>query len=143
MRRSLLVIAVGLTFLILMTWLGTLITSIIPHHVTAQEQTVRAGSYQVTLDVNPNPPLITRPATFSIQVLSSTTQQPITNAHIALQSEMVEMGMGTDKVDAHPQTGGTYLANLQFPMSGLWRIHVNIFTPGTLPATADFEITAQ
>ena len=143
MRRSLLVVAVGLTFLALITWLGTLITSIIPHHVTAQEQTVRAGSYQVTLDVNPNPPLITRPATLSIQLLSSTTQQPVTDAHITLQSEMVEMDMGTDKADAHPQTGGIYLANLQFPMSGLWRVHVNISTPGTRAATADFEVTAQ
>ncbi len=143
MRRSFLVVAVGLTFLVLMTWLGALITSIIPHHVTAQEQTIRVGSYQVTLDVNPNPPLITRPATLSIQLLSSTTQQPITNAHITLQSEMVEMDMGTDKVDAHPQTGGTYLANLQFSMSGLWRVHVNISTIGTGPATADFEVTAQ
>lgn len=143
MRRSLLVVAVGLTFLVLMTWLGTLITSIIPHHVTAQEQTVRVDSYQVTLDVNPNPPLITRPATLSIQVLSSTTQQPVTNARITLQSEMVEMDMGTDKADAHPQANGTYLANLQFSMSGLWRVHVNISTPGTRPATADFEVTAQ
>ena len=143
MRRSLLVVAIGLTFLVLITWLGTLITSIIPHRDTAQEQTVRAGSYQVTLDVNPNPPLITRPATLSIQVLSSTTQQPITNAHITLQSEMVEMDMGTDKVDAHPQTDGTYLANLQFSMSGLWRVHVNISTTGTGSATADFEVTAQ
>ncbi len=143
MRRSLLVVAVGLTFLALMTWLGTLITSIIPHHITAQQQTVRVGSYQVTLAVNPHPPLITRPAILSIQLLSSTTQQPITNAHITLQSEMVEMDMGTDKVAAHPQTGGTYLATLQFSMSGLWRIHVNISTPGTRPATADFEVTAQ
>lgn len=143
MRRSLLVIAVGLTFLVLMTGLGTLITSIIPHHTTAQTQSVRVGSYQVTLDVNPNPPLITRPATLSIQVLSSTTQQPITNAHITLQSEMVEMDMSTDKVDAHPQAGGIYLANLQFSMSGLWRVHVNISTPGTQAATADFEVTAQ
>lgn len=143
MRRSLLVVALGLTFLVLVTWLGTLITSIIPHHITAQEQTVRVGSYQVTLDVNPNPPLITRPATLSIQLLSSTTRQPITNAHITLQSEMVEMDMGTDNVDAHSQTGGTYLANLQFFMSGLWRVHVNISTPGTRAATADFEVTVQ
>ena len=143
MRRSLLVVAVGITFLILLTWLGTLITSIVPHRATAQEQTTHAGAYQVTLLVNPNPPLITRPAALSIQLLSSSAQQPITNAHITLQSEMVEMDMGTDKVDAHPQTDGTYLANLQFSMSGLWRVHVNISTPGTKPVTADFEVTAQ
>ena len=143
MRRSLLIVAVGITFLILVTWLGTLITSIIPHRTTAQQQIVQTGPYQVTLEINPNPPLITQPAILSIQVLSNTTQQPITNAHITLQSEMVEMDMSTGKADAHPQSGGTYLANLQFSMSGLWRIHVNISTPGTRPATADFEVTAQ
>jgi len=69
MRRSLLVVAVGITFLILLTWLGTLITSIVPHRATAQEQTTHAGAYQVTLLVNPNPPLITRPAALSIRLL--------------------------------------------------------------------------
>ena len=48
MRRSLLVVAVGITFLILLTWLGTLITSIVPHRATAQEQTTHAGAYPLT-----------------------------------------------------------------------------------------------
>ena len=143
MRRSLLVVAVGITFLILLTWLGTLVTSIVPHHATAQEQTAHAGTYQVTLLVNPNPPLITRPAALSIHLLSGATQQPITYAHVTLQCDMAEMDMSTGKVDAHPQGDGTYLANLQFSMSGLWHVHVNISAPGTPTVSVDFAVTAQ
>src|SRR5256885_15069137 len=111
MRRSLLVVAVGITFLILLTWLGTLITSIVPHRATAQEQTTHAGAYQVTLLVNPNPPLITRPAALSIRLLSGATQQPVTNARVTLQSDMAEKDIVSGKVDAHPQGGGPRLAN--------------------------------
>ena len=143
MRRSLLVVAVGITFLILLTWLGTLITSIVPHRATAQEQTTRASAYQVTLLVNPNPPLITRPAALSIRLLSGATQQPVTNAHVTLQCDMAEMDMSTGKVDAHPQGDGTYLADLQFSMSGLWHAHVNISAPGTPTVSVDFAVTAQ
>jgi len=146
MRRSLLVVALGITFLILMTWLGTVLTSIIPHQVTAQEQTVRVGPYQLTLQVNPNPPLITQPAALSISVLSASTQQPVTNARVTLESAMVEMDMGADKVEARAQgdgTDGTYLANVQFSMSGLWKVHVIVAVPGAAPVSTDFEVTAQ
>ncbi|HYT34459.1 MAG TPA: FixH family protein [Ktedonobacteraceae bacterium] len=143
MRRSLLVVALGITFLILMTWLGTVLTSIIPHQVTAQEQTVRVGPYQLTLQVNPNPPLITQPAALSISVLSASTQQPVTNARVTLESAMVEMDMGADKVEARAQGDGTYLANVQFSMSGLWKVHVIVAVPGAAPVSTDFEVTAQ
>ncbi len=143
MRRSLLVVALGITFLILMTWLGTVLTSIIPHQVTAQEQTVRVGPYQLTLQVNPNPPLITQPAALSIRVLSASTQQPVPNARITLESAMVEMDMGADKVEARAQGDGTYLANVQLSMSGLWKVHVIVAVPGAAPVSADFEVTAH
>jgi YtkA-like len=143
MRRSLLVVALGIAFLILLTWLGTVLTSIIPHKVTAQEQTVHAGPYQVTLQVNPNPPLITQPSTLTIQLLSSSTQQPITNAHVTLENTMVEMDMGIDSVEARAQGDGTYLAKVQFSMSGFWKVHAVITAPGIAPASADFAVTAQ
>lgn len=143
MRRSLLVVALGITFLILMTWLGTVLTSIIPHQVTAQEQTVRVGPYQLTLQVNPNPPLITQPAALSIRVLSASTQQPVTNARVTLESAMVEMDMGADRVEARAQGDGTYLANVQLSMSGLWKVHVIVAAPGAASVSTDFEVTAQ
>jgi hypothetical protein len=143
MRRSLLIVALGITFLILLTWLGTVLTSIIPHKLTAQEQTVRAGPFQVSLQVNPNPPLITQPATLTIQVFSSRTQQPVTNAHVTLESTMVEMDMGIDRVEARAQGDGTYLANVRFTMSGFWKVHVIFTAPGVASVSADFQVTAQ
>ena len=143
MRRSLLVIAVGITFLILITWLGTIITTIVPHHVTAQVQTAQAGPYHITMQVNPNPPPITQPATLSIQVLSTTSQQPVSNAHVTLESDMETMDMGTDRADAHSQGDGTYLVTVQFSMSGPWQIRVIVAVPGAKPASVLFEVTAQ
>lgn len=48
MKRGLSAIAAGIVFLILVIWPGTIITTVIPHCTTTQ-----AGSYYVTLQVNP------------------------------------------------------------------------------------------
>src|SRR5207253_4810519 len=143
MRRNLLVVVLGITLLILITWLGTIITNIVPHRVTAQMQTAQAGPYQITMQVNPNPPLITQPATLSLQVLVNSSQQLVKNAHVTLETDMEAMDMGIDQVDARSQGNGTYLASVQFSMSGLWRIRVIVTLPGTNPASAAFEVTAQ
>jgi YtkA-like len=144
MKRGLLAIALGIIFLIVITWIGTLLTSIVPHPVTAQSQTARAGPYQVTMQVSPNPPSITQPATLTIQVLLNTSKQPVTNAHIKLASTMQTMDMGTDDVEAKPQGNGMYLATVQFTMSGSWQVQVIISSPErTQAATTVFEVTAQ
>jgi len=143
MRRNLLIVVLGITFLILITWLGTIITTMVPSRVTAQVQTAQAGPYQISLQVDPNPPLITQPATLSLQVLVKSSEQSVTRAHVTLESDMVAMGMGIDQVDARSQGNGTYLASVQFSMSGLWRIGVIVAVPGTSPASATFEVTAQ
>lgn len=143
MRRNLLVVVLGISFLILMTWLGTIITTLVPHRVTAQLQTAQAGPYQVTLQVNPNPPRITQPATLSLQVLNSTSRQPVMNAQVMLENNMESMDMGTDKANASPHGDGSYIANVQFSMSGLWQIRVNIVVPGAKAESAVFEVTAQ
>ena len=143
MRRNLLVVVLGIAFLILITWLGTIVTTMVPSRVTAQVQTAQAGPYQISLQVDPNPPLITQPATLSLQVLVKSSQQPVTRSHVTLESDMVTMDMGIDQVDARSQGNGTYLASVQFSMSGLWRIRVIVSLPGTNPASAAFEVTAQ
>ena len=143
MRRNLLVVVLGITLLILITWLGTIITNIVPHRATAQVQTAQAGPYQITMQVNPNPPLITQPATLSLQVLVKSSQQSVTRAHVTLESDMVAMGMGIDQVEARSQGNGTYLASAQFSMSGLWRIRVIVAVPGTNSASTTFDVTAQ
>ena len=143
MRRNLLVVVLGIMFLILITALGTIITTIVPSRVTAQVQTAQAGPYQITLQTSPNPPLTTQPATLTLQVQVKSSQQPVTSARVTLASDMVAMGMGIDQVDARSQGNGTYLASVQFPMSGLWRIGVTVAVPGASSASATFEVTAQ
>src|SRR5258708_20156643 len=95
MKRRLLAIALGITFLILMTWIGTIITSVVPQRVTAQIQTAQAGPYQVTLQVNPNPPPITQPATLSIQILEHNSKRPVSSAKVTLERNMVTMDIET------------------------------------------------
>ena len=144
MKRSLLVIVLGVAFLILITWIGTILTSLIPYPATAQIQTKQAGPYQVTLHVDPNPPPITRSAMLSIQVLLNTSQHPVTNAHVTLESGMETMDMGTDHTEAQSQGNGIYLATVQFSMSGPWRVQVVISLPkGNKSFSAMFEVTAQ
>jgi YtkA-like len=144
MKRGLWVIALGIVFLILMTCIGTQLDSIVPHRATAQTQTAQAGSYHVIFQVTPNPPLITQPATIAIQVLLNASQQPVTNAHVTLMSDMETMDMGIDQKDAQSQGNGIYLASVQFAMSGTWRVEVVISFPGekkTISTT--FEVTTQ
>lgn len=143
MRRGLLAIALGISFLILMTWLGTIITSIIPQKATAQVQTADAGPYTITLQVNPNPPLITQPATLSIRVVSRSSQQAVSNTHVAIESDMESMDMGTAHIDAKSQGNGMYMADVQFTMSGLWQVQVVVTMPDSQPVSATFEVTAQ
>lgn len=144
MKRGLLVIALGIAFLILMTWIGTLLDSAAPHTVTAQIQTAQAGPYHLTFQVNPNPPMASHPATLSIQVETSASQQPITNAHVILTSDMETMDMGTDQVEAQSQGNGIYLTSVQFAMGGPWRVQVIIALPGEKQTVnATFEVGVQ
>ena len=142
-RRDLLVIALGISFLVLITWLGTLITSIVPHRATAQVQTASAGPYQVTLQVDPNPPLITQPATLSLRVVLNASQQPVTNAHVSIENNMETMDMGLDRAETQSQGNGVYQARVQFSMSGPWQVRVVILAPGTKEVDVVFEVTAQ
>ncbi|MDQ2903104.1 MAG: FixH family protein [Ktedonobacteraceae bacterium] len=143
MRRGLLAVALGISFLILMTWLGTIVANIVPHRATAQMQSAQVGPYSVTLQVNPNPPFITQPATLSVQVLFSASQQPVTGATVVLESNMETMDMGTERAPAPDQGKGIYRASVQFSMSGFWKVQVLISRPGTPPARAAFYVTAQ
>jgi len=144
MRRALIVIALGIIFLILITWIGTFLDSIVLHRATPQVQTAQAGPYKVIFQVNPNPPLITQPATLLIQLLSNASQQPLTNAHVTLMSNMETMDMELDKVEAQSQGNGTYVAKVQFSMSGTWKVQVVVALPGEKQMfNTSFEVVAQ
>ena len=143
MKRGLLVIALGIAFLFLMTWIGTLLNSAVPHTVTAPIQADQTGPYHVTLQVSPNPPVTSHPATLSIQVVLSASQQPINNAHVTLVGNMQTMDMQLDQVDTQSQGNRIYLASVQ-PMSGPWQVQVVISQPGVKQtASVTFEIGVQ
>ncbi|HET8910655.1 MAG TPA: FixH family protein [Ktedonobacteraceae bacterium] len=143
MKRNSLVLILGLGLLILLTWFGTVITNIVPHKPTPQVQTVEAGPYRVILQVEPNPPPITQPATLLFTIQLQASQAAVTDAHLSLATSMETMDMGTELSNARSQGPGSYLANVQFSMSGPWKVTLTITRPG-LPATnVDFEITAQ
>jgi YtkA-like len=143
MKRNLVVLAIGITFLILMTWIGTTVTEILPHRATAQTQTARTASYQLTLQIDPNPPSITRPAMLTLQVAKGGTQQAVTDARVSFESSMESMDMGTDRRDAQSQGNGIYHTQVQFAMSGSWQVRALITEGNKKMETALFEITTQ
>ena len=144
MKRGLVVITLGVAFLMLMTWIGTLLDSAIPHPVTAQIQTAQAGPYHLTFQVNPNPPVASHSIILSIQVTLRVSQQPVTNAHVSLASNMQAMDMAIDQVEAQSQGNGMYLAKVQFTMNGSWQVQVIIASPGAKQAVSTtFEIGVQ
>ena len=143
MKRNLVVIVVGVIFLILMTWIGTTVTEILPHQLTASTQVAHTASYQLTLQVNPNPPPITRPTTLTLLVAKSGTQHAVTDARVVLESTMETMDMGTDRLDAQSQGNGLYRAQVQFSMNGYWQVKALITTEDKKMEIAVFEITVQ
>jgi YtkA-like len=143
MKRNLVVIVVGIMFLILMTWIGTTVTEVLPHQLTPQTQTAHTASYQLTLQVDPNPPPITRPTTLTLQVAKSGTQEAVTDARVVFESSMETMDMGTDRLDAQSQGNGLYRAQVQFSMNGYWRVRTLITEGGKKMEVAVFEITVQ
>ncbi len=143
MRKSFVVLALGLGFLVGITWLGTIITNIIPRKATPPIQRQSAGPYQVVLNVQPNPPLLTQPALLSVSIVDRASQKPVTDARVRFATTMETMDMGTDRVDAQSGGGGTYQSQIQFSMSGPWKVAVGILRPGQVQQQVEFEITAQ
>lgn len=143
MKRNLLIIVLGFGFLIFMAWLGGVLSAIEPRQPSAAVQTAQAGPYQLTLQVNPNPPLPSQPATLSIQVVRQESKQLVSNAQVVIESSMQTMDMGTDHVNAQYQENGLYLAHAQLIMSGPWSIRVLVTEPGSHTESATFEVTAQ
>jgi hypothetical protein len=143
MRRKLLILALGVFFLILLSWLGTTLTEILPARPSAQVQTASAGSYQITMRVDPNPPPPSKSATLTLQIVHSNTQQLVTNARVTIESNMETMDMGTDVVNAQSQSNGMYRVPVQFGMNGTWQVRVLVAVPGAKIASATFEVIAH
>ena len=143
MKRKLLILALGILFLILISWLGTSLTEILPARPSPQVQTATAGPYQITMRVDPDPPSTTKPATLTFQIVHSGTKQLVTNARVVVESNMETMDMGTDVANAQSQSNGMYLAPVQFVMNGTWQVRVVITVPGAKAESATFEVVAH
>lgn len=142
-RRRLLILALGLGFLIAITTIGTSLESLIPRHPTAPVQVSQAGPYEVTLQVDPNPPQPAQPAHLSFQIVKKATSQLVSDAHVTLSSSMTTMDMGTEEITARPRSPGIYQAQAHLSMSGSWEIRVRVSVPGTPDASTTFDITAS
>jgi hypothetical protein len=143
MRRKLLILFLGILFLILLSWLGTSLTEILPARPSAQVQTAHAGPYQIIFRVDPNPPPPGKPATLTLQIVHSSTQQLVTNARVTIESNMETMDMGTDVVNAQSQSDGMYRVPIQFAMDGPWRVRVLVVVPGAKAESATFEVISH
>jgi YtkA-like len=142
MRRKLLVLALGFGFLVAVGWFGGVMSDAVSHVPTAPVQTAQAGPYQITLQVDPNPPSETQPATISIQVANA-SHQAVSDAHVFIDSTMEAMDMGTTRNEAHAQGNGLYRAQVQFAMGGPWGLRVSIDRPGQKNISTTFQVTAQ
>lgn len=143
MKKKLFVLVLGIGFLILMSWIGTIFTEILPHQPTAQVQHAVAGPYQVILQVAPNPPRVGESTAMTVQLLTNSTQQPVTNARISIAVNMATMDMGTGHAEATLNTQQHYVADIQFPMNGLWQLQVTIQIPNQQPEQTTFEVMVQ
>ncbi len=143
MTRKLLILFFGVLFLILLSWLGTTLTEILPARPSEQVQTASAGPYQITMRVDPNPPPVARPATLTLQIVHNSTQQLVTNAHVTVENSMETMDMGTDVVNAQKQDNGIYVVPVHFMMDGMWRVRVVVAVVGVKIESATFEVVAH
>src|ERR1700730_4184739 len=107
MKRKLLILVGGIVFLVAIAWIGAILSNAAPRTPTAHVQTSQAGPYHITLQVDPNPPLVTQPATVSLQ-LANSSQQAITDAQVFIDSSMMTMDMGTARDEASSQGNGVY-----------------------------------
>lgn len=143
MRRGLLVIALGILFLVGITVLGTVITNYVPATTTPQSQTARVGLYTITMRVDPYPPSIEQPATLSLHLQQSATDQPINDAQLTIDGSMAEMEMGVPSITANALGAGNYRVRIPFSMSGLWQIQVSIALPRQPELHTAFSVHVQ
>jgi hypothetical protein len=59
----------------------------------------------------------------------SGSEQLMTSATVGATAHMLEMDMGTLELTAIPTTSGHYYLTMPFPMSGTWRVDLNVVTP--------------
>ncbi len=82
--------------------------------------------FTVTLDVNPDH---SGTNVFTVSVVDTGTGTSITNVGVSLSTTMLDMKMGTDTINLHPDGKGHFSAHRDLAMGGDWRIRIQIRTP--------------
>ncbi len=108
----------------------------------ASIQTQQAGDYAVTLKVVP--------ATFGTNTFTVTVKdkqgQPVDGAAVILQTEMLDMDMGTQSVQLKAMGAtapGSYSGQADLTMAGHWELTVKVLPPKAKDfVTTNFKITA-
>ncbi|MBX5451255.1 FixH family protein [Thermogemmatispora sp.] len=143
MRRNLLVILSGLLFLALLTWLGGLVANIPSVSPASGQQQARAGPYQVSFQLSPDPPLSTQPATIVLRIAEVSSGRLVKDARVQVEGTMPEMHMGLPPVSASFGSDGLYRARLQLAMSGLWQVRVTIERSAQPTVSLLFQFAAR
>lgn len=144
LRRNMLVLAVGIGFLLLTAWFGAFVSNVESQKApTAHVQSKQVGAYTITLQVDPNPPVTTHPATLTFQIIRTGKQQLVTNARVFINGDMEDMNMQTGQTEAQRQSNGVYIMRLQFSMSGAWLLRVRLEVPSSPTQDTSFDVTAQ
>ncbi len=93
---------------------------------------------QISLSTNPSP-LQPGPASFII-VVKDKSGQPVDNAKVSFDLNMVTMDMGAQKGDATFQGNGRYLAVGRMSMRGQWLMGMKVILPDGSIENKDFSV---
>ena len=106
----------------------------LPENIAAQ----RAGEMNVSIALNPYPPVGFEPADFEV-TLTDADGQAINDASVNLNLTMPGMWMPPNQLTLTPASDGKYSATGRFTMRGLWRIEVTI-TRGAETQSVFFDV---
>jgi copper transport protein len=94
---------------------------------TSYNTTVKTSDNKFTVSLNINPNLFGTNI-FTVTVIDNKTGKPTTDVGVSLYTTMLDMDMGTDNVNLHPDGKGHFSAPGDLGMGGNWQIRVQIRT---------------
>ncbi len=94
---------------------------------TAYNTTVKTSDNKFTVKLNINPNLFGTNI-FTVTVIDNKTGKPTTDVGVSIYTTMLDMDMGTDNVNLHPDGKGHFSAPGDLGMGGNWQIRVQIRT---------------
>jgi copper transport protein len=95
------------------------------------------NKFTVTFNVNPN-----RFGTnvFTVSVIDNKTGKPTTNVGVSIDTTMLDMDMGTERVDLLPDGKGHFSASGDLSMGGNWQFRILIRTPDSTLHEAKVQV---